>query len=205
MVPLWDLERTVSSLVGRCVKHLLVGPALGKAEAALARWLDSDLLAGGLLASAAPADHDVVDLDLDLDRLLRVEDVSRDKEAERSAADDAEQEAQAAKEGDEELAWLLAEGMAEQGRGAEGAPGYRQLFAQKNRELPDMFDRFGGEVIDEAMRWFVAAALRHLRLVDVARKQVQPPLPPLAFLLLASSSSLLPPPPPPPPPPRRIG
>jgi len=70
---------------------------------------------------------------------------------------------------DEELAWLLA-GL-RQGQISKSAE-YYQFFVEKNKELADMFDQYGGETIDEAMRWFAATALRHLCLVNVARKKV---------------------------------
>lgn len=65
-----------------------------------------------------------------------------------------------------EMAWLI--DMAE---GKDESEGY-QLFVRMNQELPDLFDRYGGDVIDEALRYFVAAALRHLRLAPLAMKQV---------------------------------
>lgn len=133
---MWDLERTLSSLVGRCLHNLYVGPRVSKTEATLAKWLDADLFRGGVISSSP-------------------------------VSDGASTPSQTEKVHDEELAWLVE--MAE-GRNTTGSA--YQLFVQKNQQLPDMFDRFGGEVLDDVMRFFVAVTIRHLQLARIAMKQV---------------------------------
>ncbi len=56
----------------------------------------------------------------------------------------------------------------------EGSLG-NQVFEDKWKQLPDIFDRFGGEAVDEVMRWFVAVSLRHLGLVGFAiQREIKP-------------------------------
>ena len=51
---------------------------------------------------------------------------------------------------------------------AQPESGGKALFDEKYFKVKDLFDTFGGEVLNEAIRWFVGVALKHLNLVDVA-------------------------------------
>jgi hypothetical protein len=170
VAPLWDLERTVASLVGRCVRSLLVGPAIDRTEMTLAKWLDSRLFDGGLLLSPEDAAPRVDGKDAAGGGQEKERAEEKETDEEKSGMEEEMAAEKWAAQSDQELGWLLEGCTSAQDAQQGAAGGFARLFAQKNRDLPDMFDRFGGEVIDEALRWFVAAALRHLRLVDAARK-----------------------------------
>lgn len=148
-VPLWELERTVGWLVGTSLSTLVVGRKNAKHEDVYAKWLDSSLFAGGLSKLAIEGEP----MELETHDAAETEKVSGTTGGEEEVIPESE------------LAFLndLVENKPDSAASA--------LFREKWKQMPDMFDNYGGELVDEVMRWFVSVSLRLLRLTATAMKK----------------------------------
>ena len=170
-----DLLHTTSHIVGKCLRSVMVGRPCSEQEIAHKKWLQSPLFSKGREEPGAAEDDDY---DSD-DDLLRKRPSAPSTSTTAVAPQDHDDSKDDEKSPPKKTVVISAkyspiqrhqqflQDLATLRPDSKAAEFHKTMFAQCKRE---MHDKMGGKVVDDTINAVIAAMLKHLGLIEIARK-----------------------------------